>query len=194
MIRSLTQQVVRVAMVATLTVAVAEAQSGGGSDFTGPGGGGGGAGGSYAPLGVPRGIGINSPTGTLGLLGARNSFASAGLGGLSIPDPAGGSVTLDQATAQAVAAVLRGAGAEAAQNLQNILVSGGLPATAASALVNAIAGITNGIPVGTRGDVLITASAVRSAVQAFNAAVDASSGKPSPAMLAIRFALASASR
>ena len=186
MIRSLTQQVVRVAMLATLTVAVAEAQSGGGSDFTGPGGGGGGAGGSYAPLGVPAGApsGPLAPAGIAGLSGVASIFGNPGAGGLSIPNPAGGTVTVAPATARAIAAVLTGGGAEAVQNMQNILVGEGVPAAAAGSLANALAALGSN-----QGRATLVA-----AIDAFNAAIDAGPSAPSPAMLVIRFALASASR
>jgi hypothetical protein len=186
MIRSLTQQVVRVVMFATLTVAVAEAQSGAGSDFTGPGGGGGGTGGAVAPLGVPMGApsGPLSSIGSSALGGAVTLFAGAGAGGLSVSNPAGGTVTVPATTARAIASVLSGGGATAVQNLQNILVGEGVPAGAAGALANAL---------GTLGSNPSRANLV-AAIEAFNAAIDASSGTPSSAMLAIRFAIASASR
>ncbi len=186
MIRSLTQQVVRVAMFATLMVAVAEAQSGAGSDFTGPGGGGGGAGGAVAPLGVPMGppAGPLSPAGSAAVGGVANTFAGAGAGGLSISNPAGGTVTIPATTARAIAAVLSGGGAPAAQALQNLLVGEGVPAAAAGALANAL---------GTLGSNPSRANLV-AAIDAFNAAIDAGPSSPSPAMLAIRFAIASASR
>ena len=186
MIRSLTQQVVRVAMLATLTVAIAEAQSGGGSDFTGPGGGGGGAGGSYAPLGVPAGApsGPLSGAGIAGLAGVVNIFGNPGAGGISIPNPAGGTVTISPATDRAIAAVLSGGGAEAVQNLQNILVGEGVPAAAAGALANALAALGSNQGRGT----------LVAAIDAFNAAIDAGPSAPSSAVLAIRFAIASASR
>jgi len=186
MIRSLTQQVVRVAMVATLTVAVAEAQSGAGSDFTGPGGGGGGAGGAVAPIGVPLGppAGPLSPAGSAAIGGVSSTFAGAGAGGLSISNPAGGTVTVPATTARAIAAVLSGGGAPAAQNLQNVLVGEGVPAGPAGSLANAMAAL---------GANPSRANLV-AAIEAFNAAIDAGPSSPSPAMLAIRFALASASR
>lgn len=186
MIRSLTQQVVRVAMVAALTVSIAEAQSGAGSDFSGPGGGGGGAGGAVAPLGVPMGppAGPLSSAGAAGISGVANTFGNPGAGGLSISNPAGGTVTIAPATARAIAAVLSGGGAPAAQNLQNVLVGEGVPAGAAGALANALAAL---------GTTPSRANLV-AAIEAFNAAIDAGPSAPSPAMLAIRFALASASR
>jgi hypothetical protein len=186
MIRSLTQQVVRVAMFATLTVAVAEAQGGAGSDFTGPGGGGGGAGGAIAPIGVPMGppAGPLSPAGSAGVSGVAATFGNPGAGGLSISNPAGGTVTIAPATARAIAAVLSGGGAPAAQNLQNVLVGEGVPAGAAGALANALAALSSNP---SRANLV-------AAIEAFNAAVDAGPSAPSSAMLAIRFALASASR
>ena len=186
MIRSLTQQVVRVAMLATLTVAIAEAQSGGGSDFSGPGGGGGGAGGSYAPLGVPMGppSGPLSASGAAGLSGVASLFANPGAGGLSIPNPAGGTVTISPATARAIAAVLSGGSVVLNQNLQNILVGEGVPAAAAGALANALAALGSNQGRGT----------LVAAIDAFNAAIDAGPSAPSSAVLAIRFAIASASR
>ena len=185
MIRSLTQQVVRVALFATLTVAVAEAQSGGGSDFTGPGGGGGGAGGSYAPLGVPAGApaGPISAVGSAALGGVAGLFSNPGTGGISVPNPAGGTVTVSPATARAIAAVF-GGGAEAVQALQNILVGEGVPAGPAGALANALAALGSSP---SRANLL-------GAIEAYNAAVDAGPTSPSSAMLAIRFVIASASR
>ena len=185
MIRSLTQQVVRVAMVAALTVSIAEAQ-GQGSDFTGPGGGGGGAGGAIAPIGVPIGPppGPLSPTGSAGVLGVTATFSNPGAGGLSISNPAGGTVTIAPATARAIASVLSGGGAPAAQNLANLLVGEGVPAGPAGTLANAMAAL---------GANPSRANLV-AAIEAFNAAIDSGPSAPSPAMLAIRFALASASR
>jgi len=186
MMRSLMQQVVRVAMVATLTVSIAEAQvQGAGSDFSGPGGGGGGTGGAVAPLGIPMGAsaGPISPAGSSAFSNAAGIFASSGPGGLAIPNPAGGTVTISQATARAIAAVLSGGGAEAAQNLKNVLTAEGVPAGPAGALANALAALGSSA---TRANLL-------AAIDAFNAAVDAGPSTPSPAMLAIRYAIASAS-
>lgn len=187
MIRSLMHQIVRVAMLATLTVAVAEAQSGGGSDFTGPGGGGGGAGGAIAPIGVPVGppTGPLSPPGLTGIQGLTRTFLNPGAGGLSISNPAGGTVTIAPATARAVAAVLSGAGGPtASQNLLNVLVGEGVASGPAGALTNAMAAL---------GANPSRANLV-AAILAFNAAIDAGTGTPSPALLAVRFAIATASR
>ena len=186
MIRSLTQQVVRLAMLATLTVAVAEAQSGGGSDFTGPGGGGGGAGGAIAPIGVPVGppVGPIAPAGVAAILGAASTFGGAGSGGVSVSNPAGGTVTVPAATARAIGAVLSGGGAPAAQSLMNVLAADGVPMGAAGALTRALA---------TLGSNTSRANLV-AAIEAFNAAIDAGPSTPPPSMLAIRFAIASASR
>jgi len=186
MIRSLTQQIVRLAIIATLTGAVAEAQGGAVSDFTGPGGGGGGAGGAIAPIGVPIGppVGPIAPTGAAAISGAASTFGGAGAGGVSVSNPAGGTVTVPAATARAIGAVLSGGGAPAAQALQNVLVADGVPSGAAGALANALAAL---------GSNPSRANLV-AAIEAFNAAIDAGPSTPSPAMLAIRFAIASASR
>lgn len=185
MIRSLTQQVARVAMVATLAVAVAEAQ-GNGSDFSGPGGGGGGAGGAVAPIGVPLGppVGPLSPPGMTGIQGVTNTFGNPGAGGLSISNPAGGTVTVSPAAARAISGVLAGGGAAAAQTLVNVLVGEGVASGPATVLANAMERL---------GSNPSRANLV-AAIEAFNASIDAGSGTPSPALLAVRFALATASR
>ncbi|MBM3899202.1 MAG: hypothetical protein FJ362_03455 [Gemmatimonadetes bacterium] len=186
MIRSLTQQVVLVAMLASLTVSIAEAQSGGGSDFTGPGGGGGGAGGSVAPIGVPVGppTGPITSAGSAGISGVASTFGNPGAGGLSISNPAGGTVTIAPATARAIAAVLSSGGGAAAPALANLLTAEGMAAGPATALANALAALgTNP----SRANLV-------AAIEAFNAAIDAGTGAPSPSLLAVRFAIASASR
>jgi len=186
MIRSLTEQVVRVAILASLTVAVVEAQSGAGSDFTGVGAAGASFGASSAPLGLPSGAlaGPLTSAGSAGLSGVATTFGNPGAGGLSISNPAGGTVTVSPSTARAIAAVLTGGGASAAQSLQGILVGEGVSAGAATALANALAALGSNPSLGN----------LAAAVSAFNASVDAGPSSPGPAMLAVRFALASASR
>ncbi|MEN9790496.1 MAG: hypothetical protein RLZZ63_154 [Gemmatimonadota bacterium] len=187
MIRSFSQQVVRVVVFATLTVSVAQAQQqGAGSDYSGPGGGGSGSSAGVAPMGVPSGSlsGPLSSAGAAGLSGIVETFGNPGAGGLSISNPAGGTVTIAPATARGISAVLSGGGAPAAQSLQNVLVGESMPAGPAAALVNAMASLGSNP---SRGR-------LAAAIEAYNAAIDAGPSSPSPAMLAIRFSLASASR
>ncbi len=186
MFRSLSQQIVRAAMVASLSVAIAGAQSGAGSDFTGPGGGGAGLGASIAPAGLPSGSpsGPLSVSGASGLGEAASTLGSVGDGGFSLSLPAGGSVVVSPSDARAIAAVLNGGGASAALTLQGVLVGEDVPAGAAGSLSTALAafGSTRNL-----GNLAL-------AIRAFNAAIDAGPSSPGPATLAIRFVLASASR
>ena len=196
MIRSLAQHIIGVFMVATLTVAVAEAQSGAGSDFTGPFGGGGGASGSIPPRGVFSGFNPVplSAAGADGLNGVFSLFAFPGLGGFSVTNPAGGTVTISPSTAGVIGTVLSSGTPAVVQSLQKILVGEGLQAAAAGSLANALsafgAAARSIFPAvrATQGRALVAA------IEAFNVAIDAGPSVPGPAMLAIRFALASASR
>jgi hypothetical protein len=120
----------------------------------------------------------------VGISRVAATFGNPGAGGLSISNPAGGTVTISPATARAISAVMIGGGAAAVQNLQNVLVGEGVPAAAAGALANALAAL---------GSNPSRANLV-AAINAFNAAVDAGPSAPSSAMLALRFVLATASR
>jgi len=92
MIASFLKHSVRVAGIAALTVAPLAAQGGSGSDISGPGGGGGGLGGAVAPLGIP----VPPPSGPLSSSGSAAAanivslFASSG--GVTVSNPAGGTV------------------------------------------------------------------------------------------------------
>lgn len=153
------------ALVAALASS-AVAQS---SEGSGPGGLGGGLGGSLG-LGVPGGVGGG------GGLGGASGFLNA-TGSVSVNNPAGGTVTISQATAQALGAVLSGSStAEQRQALATEIGAGG------PALVEALVALGSNPSGATRV----------AAVNAYNAAVDAlpAGATPTPALLAARQALA----
>ena len=120
------------------TVALAQ------SDFGSPLGAGAGMGGSVAPLGIPGGGpggvapggGLTGP-GAAGLANARSSFLNATGGGVSVSNPSGGTVTVPQAAARALGAVLGGAPTSAQVNALTTALTG-LPASSAGALVRAL--------------------------------------------------------
>jgi len=185
MTASFVKQAARAAALVTMLVGPLAAQQGGtGSDVSGPGGGGGGLGGAVAPIGIPT----PPPSGPLSSAGSSAAanivglFASAG--GVTVSNPAGGTVTVPAAAAQAISAVLSGGGAAAVANLSSVLTAGRVPPTEAQALATAL-GQLGASP---------NLTTLTAAIEAFNAAVNASSGTPSPALLGVRFALASLSR
>jgi hypothetical protein len=172
-------------VAASATAAVA--QTDGGS----PIGAGAGVTGSVAPLGVPGG---NTPgqsgnalsgAGAQGIANARAAFLNASNNGASVPNPAGGNVTVPQAAAQALGGVLGGSPTPAQITaVTNALT--GVPAGASGPLVRALAAFGSSANIGT----------LTTAVNAFNAAVNAlpAGAAVPPALLAIRSALAQASR
>jgi hypothetical protein len=169
------------ALVATASSA-AVAQT----DFGSPLGAGAGVGGAVAPLGHPGGGGGSggglSGNGMSGLANARASFMNAGAGGVSIPNPAGGTVNLSQSLARALAAVMGGNPTPAQVSELTAAIGG----SGAAGLVQALTALGRGASM----------AALGSAVRAFNGAVDGTpaGSTPSPALLAVRQALAAASR
>jgi hypothetical protein len=151
------------ALVAALASS-AVAQS---SEGSGPGGLGGGLGGSIG-LGVPGGVG--------GGLGGASGFLNA-TGSVSVSNPAGGTVTISQAIAQALGAVLNNSStAEQRAALAAAIGNGG------PALVEALVALGSNP----------SSATLVAAVNAFNAAVDAlpAGATPTPALLAARQVLA----
>lgn len=159
-----------VALVAVSSTAVL-AQS----DFGSPMGAGAGLGGSISPYLPLRG----ASGGAIATTPAVSALANAGSGGATVENPAGGTVNVPQAVAQGIAAMLAGDATPA----QVASVQGALGVTgpAASSLISMLQGMGSG----RSGVALIRATA------AYNAAIMAGSGTPTPAMLAIRSALAS---
>jgi len=184
------KQILKVSLALALvagSATAAVAQTDGGS----PLGAGGGVTGSVAPLGVPGGGATGgggnaiSGAGSQGLAQARSAFLSATGAGATVTNPAGGTVTVPVAAAQALGGVLGGTPTPAQVTaLTNALP--GIPANASGPLVRALAAFGASANTGT----------LTTAVQAFNAAVNAlPAGAPiPPALLAIRSALAQASR
>ncbi len=169
---------------AVSTVGVAQ------TDFGSAIGAGAGLGGAVAPLGLPGGGGPDgtaglSGVGAQGLANARAAFMNATGGGATVTNPAGGTVVVPQAAAQALGAVLGGS-PTAAQSSTLASAFGPTPATQANGLVTALAAL------GRNGSF----ANLVSAVQAYNAAIDAlpAGQNPSPALLAARQALFAASR
>lgn len=145
------------------------------SDFGSPTGAGAGLGGAVAPYlpmtGAAAGAIANTP--------AVSNLANAGAGGATVPNPAGGTVNVPQAVAQGIAAMLTGtATAGQVASVQGAL---GITGAAATNLMSALQAM------GAQGN----HGALVRATAAFNQAIRASSGTPSPAMLAIRSTLAS---
>lgn len=159
------------------------------TDFGSPIGAGAGLGAAVAPLGVPGG---NGPGGTAGLSGngaqglanARAAFMNATGGGATVQNPAGGTVTVPQAAAQALGGVL--GGSPTAAQVSTLTAALGVSGSAAGVLVQALQ---------TFGGNASVPNLAR-AISAFNAAVDATpaGSNPSPALLAVRQALAAAAR
>ncbi|MEX2181696.1 MAG: hypothetical protein WD771_06605 [Gemmatimonadaceae bacterium] len=168
------------------TVAVAQ------TDFGSPIGSGGGLGGSVAPLGVPNAE--NMPGGAsralsgpaaAGLATARASLMNAGTGGVTVTNPAGGTVTVPQAAARGLGAVLGGNPTPAQVSAFTSALTG-VPAGSSTALTNALRAFGANANFNT----------LTAAVRAYNAAIDAlpAGATPPPALLAVRNALAAASR
>jgi hypothetical protein len=166
------------------TVAIAQ------TDFGSPLGAGAGVGGAVAPFGVPGAAGSGTAAGltgpgAVGLANARAAFASAASNGVTVPNPAGGNVTLAQDAALALGAVLGGSATPAqSAALANALT--GVPAARATALVTALASLGSNASIGNLGN----------AISQYNAAIDAlpAGALPAPAMHAVRQALFAASR
>lgn len=169
-------------LAAVALVAMASSAAVAQTDFGSPLGAGAGMGGAVAPLGHPGGGGgAGLPgAGGSGLANARANFMNAGAGGVSIPNPAGGNVSLSQDVARALGAVMGGNPTGAQISAATAAIGG----SGAAALVQALAALGRGPSMGTLGN----------AISAYNAAVDGSPGNPSPALLAVRQALAAGSR
>jgi hypothetical protein len=179
-----TKQILAALALVASASSIAVAQT----DFGSPIGAGAGLGAAVAPLGVPGG---NGPGGTAGLSGngaqglanARAAFMNATGGGATVQNPAGGTVTVPQAAAQALGGVLGGNPTAAQVSTLTSALNAG---SASAPLVQALQAL---------GGNASTANLGR-AIAAFNAAVDATpaGANPSPALLAVRQALAAASR
>lgn len=156
------------ALVAALASS-AVAQS---SEGSGPGGLGGGLGGSIG-LGVPGNTGGSAGGGAGGAAGA---FLNAS-GSVSVNNPAGGSVSISQATAQALGAVLSNSSTAAQRQALATEIGAGGPA-----LVEALVALGSNP----------SSATLVAAVNAYNAAVDAlpAGATPTPALLAARQVLA----
>lgn len=172
-----------VAMSATIVLAQP-------TDAGSPMGAGAGLGASVAPLGLPGGGG-GAPGGALsgigsqGFANSRAAFMNSTSAGVSVANPAGGTVTVPQAAAQALGGVLGGSPTPAQTTaLTNALT--GVPASSAGALVRAMTAFGANANFGS----------LSTAVAAFNAAVNAlpAGAAVPPALLAVRQALAAASR
>ncbi len=152
------------ALVAALASS-AVAQS---SEGSGPGGLGGGLGGSIG-LGVPGNTGG-------GAGGAAGAFLNAS-GSVSVNNPAGGSVSISQATAQALGAVLSNSSTAAQRQALATEIGAGGPA-----LVEALVAFGSNF----------SSATLVAAVNAYNAAVAAlpAGATPTPALLAARQVLA----
>lgn len=174
-----------VAMSATIVLAQP-------TDAGSPMGAGAGLGASVAPLGLPGGgTGRGAPGGALsgagsqGFANSRAAFMNAASTGVSVTNPAGGTMTLPQAAARALGGVLGGSPTPAQTTaLTNALT--GVPASSAGALVRAMTAFGANANFGS----------LSTAVAAFNAAVNAlpAGAAVPPALLAVRQALAAASR
>lgn len=156
------------------------------TDFGSPMGAGAGLGSSVAPLGMPgsrqTASGGGNFEGSRGALStARANFVNATGGGVTVSNPAGGTVTVPQALAQALGAVL-GGNATAQQSSALAAAFGG--GSTGGQLVSALGSLSS-FPNGAN---------VLSAVRAFNAAVNAlpAGQAPSPALLAARQVIAGA--
>lgn len=180
---TMTKKILAAAALVALASSAAVAQT----DFGSPLGAGAGIGGSVAPLGVPGGVPGGGPTGAgmAGLANARAAMMNAGSNGISVPNPAGGNVTVPQAAAQALAAVL-GGNPTAAQRSALVTALSPVPASSANALVSALV-LLGASP---------SAANLGGAIGSYNGAVDAipAGQNPPPALLAVRQALAAASR
>ena len=168
---------VAIALVLALA-APASAQNG--SDMSGVGGGGSGLPGSLG-VGLPAGPGSFTRTSIIdGVSSQAATFMNASTRGVSSPNPSTGtSMTVPQDVAQALGAALSG-NAAGTGALATALTAGGITATQASALVQALTGL-GAAP---------SLSSLRAAVNAYNDAVNASAGPVPPALMAVRGALA----
>lgn len=192
MLRPLAVFALRAAMLSVAVSSVVSAQGSGRlSDVSGPGGGGGGTTGGVAPIGLPVGPTPATPLSTNAAAAAANIVTLfGGAGGVSVSNPAGGTVTVPAAAAQAIANLLSGgrggAGANAVSTLTSLLTAGGIPAGQASGLANALSALGASPNLAT----------LQAAINAYNAAIDAlpAGASPPPALLGVRFALASMSR
>lgn len=128
-------------------------------------------GGSVAPLGVPG-------AGFAGLAGTAGSF-SASSGGVTVPNPAGGSVSVPGNVATAIGGVLSGNPTPQMRATASEAFGG---TTAASALVDALAAM-GADP---------NPATVAAAIQAYNTAVQSlpAGQNPGPGLLAVRSVLA----
>jgi hypothetical protein len=170
---------------AVALVALASSAAFAQTDFGSPVGAGAGVGGSIAPLGIPgRNVGATMSGGvnTAGLGAARGAFIGAtGGSSVTIANPAGGTVVVPPAAAQALAGVL--GGSPSAADVAGL--NQGFGGTAAgSALVTALTSL-GASP---------TSAQVRGAIQAYNAAVRAlpAGVVPGPALLAARSVITAA--
>ncbi len=170
-------------LFAAALLAVASSVATAQTDFGSPIGAGGGLGGAVAPLGVPSvGNMPGSPaSASAGLGSARSAFVAATGAGPTVANPAGGTVAVPPAIAQAVGAVLGGGATPAQVNAANAAF-GGTPAAAALTQALQTLGGSGGM----------NYSNVSNAVAAYNAAVDAlpPGQAPGPGLLAARSVLA----
>jgi peptidoglycan-associated lipoprotein len=166
---------------ALAVVAVASSLANAQSDFGSPLGAGAGVVGSVVTsglLGTSGGGGVISADGLSGFQGALGAFNGAGSAGVTIPNPAGGFVTVQQGTALNIAGVL---GGSAPRERRRALESE-LGTANAARLVGALSSFGGRQSYG---------NLVR-AVASYNAAVDAipAGQLPTPALLGVRHALA----
>lgn len=177
-------------LAAAALVAMASTAAVAQTDFGSPLGAGAGVGGAVAPNGVPGAAGSGSAAGltgpgAAGLANARAAFMNAASNGVTVPNVAGGNVTLPQDVARALGAVLGGNATPAqASALANALT--GVPAARATALVAALGALGANGSLGNLGN----------AISQYNGSIDAlpAGAMPAPAMHAIRQALFAASR
>jgi hypothetical protein len=164
--------------IALAFAAPASAQNG--SDMSGVGGGGSGLPGSLG-VGLPAGPGSFTRVSIIdGVANQAAMFMNATTRGVSSSNPATGTnMTVPQNVAQALGAALSGNG-QGAGALSTALTAGGISADQATALVQALTslGSAPSLP------------ALRAAVNAYNDAVNASTGAVPPALVAVRGALA----
>jgi hypothetical protein len=166
---------------ASATAAVAQTDAGS------PLGAGGGLSGSVISLGRPGGSGQGgglTGAGSQGLATARAAFLNAAAGGATVTMPGGVNVTVPQAAAQALGAVLGGNPTPAQINTLTSSL-GGVSAPAAGALVRALTSF-GASP--SHGNLV-------AAIRSYNAAVRSvgPNAQVPPALMAARSALASAS-
>jgi hypothetical protein len=167
---------------AVALVAVASSVASAQTDFGSPIGAGGGVGGAVAPLGVPSGNGGGTRSGVspTNLNTARSEFVGA-TGGVTVPNPAGGSVIVPQPAAAALGGVLTGAPSAAQQTTLTAALGGGVTAGALTSALQAMGSSP-------------TLATVQNAVTAFNALINSlpAGETPSATVLAARMAIAAA--